>query len=291
MTALGLVTAPAVTAPDGPPAAAARLLSTPPTAAFWCAVALYVVALGLLLAALSGRSRFARPAAFAVGAALLAHGVDIGWRGVLHVHPAQSVREAMGFLAFLLTGGYLLASLRQRLELAGVLILPVALVMLLVARLSPAGADPTQLSTILRIHVSLATVGLALFALAATLSIIYLLKDRNLRGRRLDTVSVRGGSGSLESLDRMAHALIWIGFPIFTASIILGAMWLAQQRLPIARPEYPLALTTWVCFATLLAARQVWGWRGRRSAKLTLAGFATALIVLALYLVRRAVGG
>ena len=171
------------------------------------------------------------------------------------------------------------------------LIVPVALVMLLVARMSPAGADPTQLSTILRIHVSLATIGLALFALASALSIIYLLKDRSLRGRRLDTVSLRGGSGSLESLDRTAHVLIWIGFPIFTASMVLGAMWLAQQQLPMARPEYPLALTTWVCFATLLGARQVWGWRGRRSAKLTLTGFATALIVLGLYLVRRAVGG
>ena len=289
MTAAGLGAA--VAAPMASPDVTSRLTSTPPTLAFWVAIGLYALALGLLLAALSGRARFARPAAAAVGAALLAHGVDIGWRGVLHVHPAQSVREALGFLAFLLTGGYFVASLRQRLELAGVLIVPVALVMLMVARLSPAGADPTQLSTILRIHVSLATIGLALFALASALSIIYLLKDRSLRGRRLDTVSLRGGSGSLESLDRTAHLLIWIGFPIFTASMVFGAMWLAQQQLPMARPEYPLALTTWVCFATLLGARQVWGWRGRRSAKLTLTGFATALIVLGLYLVRRAVGG
>jgi ABC-type uncharacterized transport system permease subunit len=223
--------------------------------------------------------------------ALLAHGTDIGWRGVLHVHPAQSVREALGFLAFLLTGGYLVTSLRQRLDLAGVIVVPVAMVLLLLARLSPAGADEAQLSAILRIHVSLATLGLALFALAAALSLIYLLKDKSLRGKRFDTVSFRGGGASLEALDRMAHVLVWCGFPIFTLSMVLGAVWVAQQRLPVVRAEYPLALVTWMSFATLLAARQAWGWRGRRSAKLTLIGFGAALLVLGLYLLRRAVGG
>ena len=36
--------------------------------------------------------------ASSVAAAFVAHGTDIGWRGVMHVHPAQSVREAIGFL-------------------------------------------------------------------------------------------------------------------------------------------------------------------------------------------------
>ena len=46
--------------------------------------------------------------------------MDIGWRGTQHVHPAESVREAIGFLAFITTGGYLLASARYRLTPGGV---------------------------------------------------------------------------------------------------------------------------------------------------------------------------
>jgi ABC-type uncharacterized transport system permease subunit len=57
------------------------------------------------------------------------------------------------------------------------------------------------------------------------------------------------------------------------------------------RPEYPLAAVTWIFYAALLVLRQAYGWRGRRAARLTLGGFTAALIVLAIYLVRRMAGG
>jgi ABC-type uncharacterized transport system permease subunit len=47
---------------------------------------------------------------------------------------------------------------------------------------------------------------------------------------------------------------------------------------------------TWIFYAVLLIVRQTYGWRGRRAARLTLAGFAAALIVLLIYLVRRMAG-
>src|SRR3954470_1163029 len=91
-----------------------RLLSVAPSPAFWVAVAMYAAAGAALLFVLAGNSK-ARPLALGlVGCAFLAHGFDIGLRGTQHVHPAQSVREAMGFLAFIITGGYLLARARQR---------------------------------------------------------------------------------------------------------------------------------------------------------------------------------
>jgi len=77
-------------------AAPERLLSVAPSPAFWVAVAAYTAATAALLVVLAGHARL-RPLALAlVGAAFVAHGVDIGWRGVDHVHPAQSVREALG---------------------------------------------------------------------------------------------------------------------------------------------------------------------------------------------------
>jgi ABC-type uncharacterized transport system permease subunit len=87
----------------------------------------------------------------------------------------------------------------------------------------------------------------------------------------------------------MSHRLIWVGFPIFTIALVLGAIWTSKLGESLARLEYPLAGVTWVAYATLLVARQVYGWRGRRAAKLTLEGFAAALAVLLIYLIRRMV--
>ena len=266
-----------------------RLLSVSPSPAFWVAVVLYAVAAAALLFVLAGHAK-ARPIALGfVTAAFLAHGVDIGWRGTLSVHPAQSVREAIGFLAWILTGGYLLASVRYRLTLGGVVVMPLSLILLLLARLTPAGNAQEDLTVLGRVHISLATVGVGIFALASALSAIYLAENRALKKKKFDALAFKDRGTPLESLDRLSHRLIWVGFPIFTVSLVLGAVWVSRLGASLDRLEYPLALVTWLAFATLLVARQAYGWRGRRAAILTLQGFASALAVLVIYLVRRMV--
>ncbi|MBA3538923.1 MAG: cytochrome c biogenesis protein CcsA [Deltaproteobacteria bacterium] len=267
-----------------------RLLSVAPSPAFWIAVIAYAAAGVMLLGVLAGKSRLRPFALGLVALAWVAHGADIGWRGTQHVHPAQSVREAIGFLAFILAGGYLLASAKYRLTLGGVVVMPVALVMLLVARLTPAGAAPEDLSTLGRIHISLATIGVGVFALASALSAIYLVEERQLKRKKFDALAFKDGGAPLESLDRLSHRLIWVGFPIFTVALVLGAIWVSKLGESLDRLEYPLAGVTWIAFATLLVVRQVYGWRGRRAARLTLLGFAAALLVLVIYLARRMAG-
>ena len=116
-----------------------RLLSVSPSPAFWVALVAYTAASAALLVVLAGHQR-ARPFAIAWSRSRSSHmAVDIGWRGTQHVHPAQSVREAIGFLSFIVTGGYLLASTRYRLTLGGVVVMPVSLVLLVAARLTPGG--------------------------------------------------------------------------------------------------------------------------------------------------------
>lgn len=264
-----------------------RLLSVAPSPAFWVAVAAYAAAAAALFLVLAGKERL-RPTAIAlVGVAFLAHGTDIGWRGTQSVHPAQSVREAIGFLAFIITGGYLLASAKYRLTIGGVVLMPIALIMLVVARLTPAGDEREGLSTLGRIHISLATIGVGVFALASALSAIYMVEERALKKKRFDTLAFKDKGAPLEALDRMSHRLVWIGFPIFTTAIVLGAIWVSRLGESLDRPEYPLAAVTWLAFAGLLLARSVYGWRGRRAARFTLVGFGAAVGVLIIYLVRR----
>ncbi|MGE0398716.1 MAG: inner membrane protein YpjD [Kofleriaceae bacterium] len=266
----------------------ARLLSVEPSPAFWVAVVAYTAASAALLVVLAGTTRLRPLAIGLVAVAFVAHGVDIGWRGTQHVHPAQSVREALGFLSFIVTGGYLLASTRYRLTLGGVVVMPVSLILLVVARLSPVG-ESVDLSTLGRIHISLATIGVGVFALASALSAIYIVEERALKRKKFDTLAFKDKGAPLEALDRLSHRLIWVGFPIFTIALGLGAVWVSKLGESLDRLEYPLAAVTWIAYAILLVSRQVYGWRGKRAAKLTLLGFAAALAVLAIYLVRRMV--
>jgi ABC-type uncharacterized transport system permease subunit len=268
----------------------ARMLSVAPSPAFFVALVLYLAAALAFVIGATGRARASRVAHVLMTIAFVSHGIDIGWRGVDHVHPAESVREALGLMAWLLAGGYLAAASRYRLELAGAVVAPVALGMLAAARLTPAGSEPQGLGTLGRVHIMLAIVGVSIFAVASALAAIYLLEERSFKQKKLDSIAWKSGGAPLESLDRLGNRLVVVGFPIFTLAMVLGVIWVSQRGSSFDRPEYPLALVTWTSFATLLATRVAYGWRGRRAARLTLIGFAAALTVLAIYLVRRALG-
>ena len=115
-------------------------------------------------------------------------------------------------------------------------------------------------------------------------------EDRALKKKKFDSAAFKDGGAPIEALDRISRRLIWIGFPIFTVALVLGAIWTSQLGQGLGHIEYVLAAVTWLAYATLLVARQIYGWRGRRAARLTLEGFATALAVLVIYLIKRMTG-
>ena len=271
------------------------MVSTEPSIAFWIALLLYGVSSLLHVGTMTDGPRgVVKAARWLLGLAFLAHAIEIGWRGVEGVHPGTSIREALGFLAWVVIGGYLLWRRKLKLDVVGAFVTPVALVILAAARLSSSGEVGEEVSRLGRIHISMATVGVALFALATCVSIVYLLQSRNLREKKFDGLLFRKGV-ALESVDKLSHRLVLIGFPIFTVSMMLGVIWVTQRYgdlgKSLARAEYPFALVTWLCFGGLLAGRRLRGWRGRRAALLTIVGFSAALLVLALYFFRGAVGG
>jgi ABC-type uncharacterized transport system permease subunit len=269
-----------------------RLLSVTPSPAFWVAIALYGLAsITFLVSFLQNKPNVLSAARAILIGAFLAHGFDIGWRGVERVHPAASVRESLGFLAWIITGGYLAASVRYRLDLAGAVLSPIALGLLAAARLSPVG-NPTEGLTLLgRVHISLATVGVGIFALASALAAIYLLEERNLKRKKFDARSFKNPDASLDALDSLSQRLVQAGFLVFTVAIVLGIAWVTQRGDSMTRPEYSIAIITWMTYAALVGVRLGLGWRGRRTAWMAVGGFAAALCVLLIYFLRRALEG
>ncbi len=266
------------------------MLTTAPSPAFFVALVVYGVGSLLYVSAFVKVPAWVRNAArWTLVVAFLVHGIDIGWRGVESVHPGTSVREAMGFLSWVMVGGYLYYSFKSQAHAVGAFVAPAALGILAAARLSPSGQPLPGLTAIGRIHISLATVGVALFALATAVAAVYLLQERNLKGKRFDGVLFKRGL-ALETLDELSHRLIKIGFPIFTVAMMLGAVWVSQLERGFDVVVWPLAMFTWLAFGGLIVARTTKGWRGRKAAVLTILGFSAALLVLIVYLGRR-VGG
>ena len=254
-------------------------------------VVAYAVASALFLGFFLGlRIRGAQLGRVALAIAVVLQFADIGVR-CSHLHnPLSSTSDAIAFVSWMIAAGYLGVSFRYRVPAAGAFVVPVATVLLVLARVAPAAKGSAPPSLLGHAHVFLATAGVAAFALAAMLAVLYLLEERQLKHRQFGRLLVRGTP--LETLDRLASRCVSLGFPIFTAAIITGAYWIARLGVLVdassMRSAHGLAIVTWVAFGILVVARTTAGWQGRRAAWLTLCGFGGALLVLALYHLNRA---
>jgi len=84
---------------------------------------------------------------------------------------------------------------------------------------------------------------------------------------------------SLRVLDELNYQLIMFGFLFLSAGIITGAVWAnsAWGRYWGWDPKETWSLITWFIYATLLHAKMMRGWHGRRIAFLSILGFFAVL--------------
>jgi ABC-type transport system involved in cytochrome c biogenesis permease subunit len=84
---------------------------------------------------------------------------------------------------------------------------------------------------------------------------------------------------SLDELDHMIYQVIWWAFPFLTLGILFGAQWAFDVwgRYWGWDPKETWALITWLIYFAYLNIRLIVGWRGRKTAYLSLAGFGAVL--------------
>lgn len=226
------------------------------------------------------------PLLLAVGA--VAHLVYVTMASaVARVCPVESVNFALSVASLVATGAYLLVRRRWPLDALGVVVAPLGLVPLLGTRLAGLHAAGQRLPPIfLTLHVAANLVGLALFSLAGAAAAFYLFVEGRLKRKRF--ASVAGRLPPLDTLDRAGHRFLLTGFPLLTLGIITGTVWAHRLQLGASNELWraALSLVTWLVFGGVLLLRVAAGWRGRRAAMGTIAGFALALLILVGYLVR-----
>ena len=118
-------------------------------------------------------------------------------------------------------------------------------------------------------------IGYSAFAVAFGVSFMYLLKQRHPDRKR----SMLGLLPDIDVLDDLNHQMVMFGFLFLSAGIITGAVWAnsAWGRYWGWDPKETWSLITWFVYATLLHARLMRGWRGKRTAYLSIGGFAAVL--------------
>ncbi|MFD3699043.1 c-type cytochrome biogenesis protein CcsB [Streptomyces sp. NPDC058646] len=134
----------------------------------------------------------------------------------------------------------------------------------------------------LYIHVSTAIFCGAVFYIGAAGTALYLFRDsyeRHLEQGRTPgrfRTSVMERLPSAASLDKFAYRINAAVFPLWTFTIIAGAIWAgdAWGRYWGWDPKEVWSFVTWVAYACYLHARATAGWKGRKAAYLALFAFA-----------------
>jgi cytochrome c-type biogenesis protein CcsB len=216
-------------------------------------------------------------------AAILARWVESYQIGFGHA-PLSNMYESLVFFSWCISLTYLLIEWRMKSRIIGVFTMPFAFLAIAYAALAPSMSDridpliPALQSNWLHAHVITCFLSYASFAMSFGVSIMYLIKAGKKEGDRTDA-GLTSIFPSLESLDNLIYKTIAVGFPLLTLGIVTGAAWAnnAWGAYWSWDPKETWSLITWFVYAVFLHARFTREWRGRRTAILSLIGFAAVI--------------
>jgi HemX protein len=225
--------------------------------------------------------RVATAAAALLSTAFVVHAVAIGV-GCSEFGGAEffSLRGGVVLMVWLAAGAYLLLLRFYHLPTVGAFVTPFILALLVPALFGTPGhpeLPPEAVRTpTLTLHVLSAGLGVALFAIAFGVAVMYLLQEREVKGKKFGALFSR--LPSLDALDRMVQRLVRLGFVVYTVALVAGtitasAVWKSAWSWD---PQQIVSIVVWLLYGALVQLRHS-GWHGRRYAVLTLVGFVLVL--------------
>jgi ABC-type uncharacterized transport system permease subunit len=245
------------------------------------------------------------PAAFAYGEAAVAYagelvrpgrarglaiwGARIGWLAQTALLLAQAASAdgfpwgtwagSLNLFVWMCVGAYLIWGCRAPFRLLGLVVMPLAAVLLVLAWAAGAIDEPARSEfgdVFLAFHVGLILAAFAGFTVAAALAALYLVQERRLKRRAPGVLRLR--FPSLETLDALTVRTVAVALPALTLGIGIGLARLESEGWGFDA-IMGVTLLTWVVYAGFLFLRWEAGWRGRRAAYLALAGFLLVVLV------------
>lgn len=183
-------------------------------------------------------------------------------------------------MAWSTVGFFHLLVWKKKVDVLGVIVLPLAVLFNSLALLSTSDVvTPTTPPIWVSLHVAVTTWGEALFALAAASGTIYVYQDWRLRNKQIHGSQYLP---DLQTLDALGLTLIRWGFFLLTLGVGSGV----AAALVFDRPQLlsdPISMVfkvTWGLYLALLLIRAAGRIGGRRSAILNIGSFTLALVAM-----------
>lgn len=193
----------------------------------------------------------------------------------------NNIHDILSILSMMIVGTYCAVDKRYKVTFLGLVIAPLSFVVLLGSSAAITllrDYDPRLHNVWIYLHTALAFAGYALFTISAGASGIYLFLTHKLKKKRPSSIFQK--LPSLEKLDSIVFLCITIGFPMLTVALVAGSFvaigqWKDFWNLDI---KQIWSVVIWLIYACILYGRHIFGWRGRRTALLSLAGIALIAI-------------
>ena len=176
---------------------------------------------------------------------------------------------------------FVLWSTRRDLRWLGLFVVTPVLLVLGVALVSwyteAAELMPSLQSYWLVIHVTVAVLASAVFFIGAMTGMLYLWQDSV---ERSGATSVLNRFPPARTLERLTYGLHVVAFPLWTFTLIAGAIWARQAWASYWNwdPKEVWTFIIWVVYAAYLHARVTSGWSKQRATWIALAGFGCIII-------------
>ncbi len=247
---------------------------------FTAAFCSYVV--GLIHSVVSFATKkdlFYRVALAAVGLGFVLHTGYLVFEGVEQAHfPLVTLRETLAFFAWTVSLCFLISHLRFGVKALGLFLLPLVAVLMLGTVFFKSSSVPRALESYwVYLHSACLFLAYGMLFVAAIAGLLYLLQERELKGKKPKTFYDR--LPSLVVLDDLFFKFLVAGFCFMTVGLLAGVVWAEKDFITGWQrdPKVVAALFTWGIYLILLYLRVTAGWRGKRAALLSMAGFISAL--------------
>lgn len=194
--------------------------------------------------------------------------------------PLTNLYESLIFFALTIAVIYLFVELKYKIRVLGAIAAPIPFLAMAYASLPKVNSAiqpliPALQSNWLIAHVMTCFVGYAAFTIAFGISIMFFIKS----SAAPRPSGMTGWIPVTDTLDDLTHQMVTFGFLFLSIGIITGAVWANQAwgRYWGWDPKETWSLVTWLIYATLLHARLMRGWRGKKIAMLSFIGFLAML--------------
>jgi ABC-type uncharacterized transport system permease subunit len=211
-------------------------------------------------------------------------GVRLGWLAQTALLILQAARAdgfpwttwagSLNLFVWLVVGAYLIWGCRPRFRLLGLVVMPLAAILFVVARVgggTDAGTRSHYGNLFLTLHVGFVLAAFAGFTLAAALAALYLWEERRLKRRAPDILRLR--LPPLATLERLTARTIAFSLPLLTLGLAAGIVRLREDGGSVDALE-ALTLLTWVVYGGFVVARPT----GNRAALVALGGFVLVIV-------------